>query len=568
MLFIGALGDRRKGFDTLHKAWEMLTRRSATDPLLVVIGQGALLPEWQQRTRAAGLERSITYLGFRNDVPRLVRAADMLVAPTRYEAYGLGVHEALCCGLPAVVSADAGVAERYPAELADLPAARRRGCVGSRPTHRHVPVEPPRRHEGDGRLFGAPASALLGRHGEGHRRHGVSAMTRHRVLYVMPNAVPGGAERATMLMLASHDRDRYEPGVLFFSDGPLVGDARSLGLDVHVLPRKVRLSRPWSVRTAIAEGCRIVSDGGFSLVHSCMAYAHLIGGAIAWQSGVPGVLYQHGPLGAWMDSAATLLRCDRILVNSAFTAASSARTPGAPVRSRWRHMASTCRATHGQERADLQAEVNARHGIPPDAPVIGLMARFDPWKGIDVALRAAAPLLRSRPELRFIVVERQYRHFHPEYGPLLRALVESEGIDHQVIFAGFQMDVRAYLARMTVLVHSSLQPEPFGLTIIEAMAAGVPVVAAQGGGAAEIIESGVDGLFHSPGNELELRAALQMLLDDASLRDSFAYAGLLKVEKQYRPSHMMRVVEGVVRPAPRDGCNLTVRRSTGDGTRA
>jgi glycosyltransferase involved in cell wall biosynthesis len=120
VLFIGALGDRRKGFDTLHKAWEMLAGRSGTDPLLVVIGQGALLPEWQQRTRAAGLERSITYFGFRSDVPRLVRAADMLVAPTRYEAYGLGVHEALCCGLPAVVSADAGVAERYPAELADL----------------------------------------------------------------------------------------------------------------------------------------------------------------------------------------------------------------------------------------------------------------------------------------------------------------------------------------------------------------------------------------------------------------------------------------------------------------
>ena len=370
-------------------------------------------------------------------------------------------------------------------------------------------------------------------------------MTRHRVLYVMPNAVPGGAERATMLMLASHDRDRYEPGVLFFSDGPLVGDARSLGLDVHVLPRKVRLSRPWSVRTAIAEGCRIVSDGGFSLVHSCMAYAHLIGGAIAWQSGVPGVLYQHGPLGAWMDSAATLLRCDHILVNSAFTAAEQRAHS-------WRARPLTLapygidvRATHGQERADLQAEVNARHGIPPDAPVIGLMARFDPWKGIDVALRAAAPLLRARPELRFIVVGGQYRHFHPEYGPLLRALVESEGIDRQVIFAGFQMDVRAYLARMTVLVHSSLQPEPFGLTIIEAMAAGVPVVAAQGGGAAEIIDPGVDGLFHSPGNELELRAALQVLLDDASLRDSFAYAGLLKVEKQYRPSHMMRVVEGV-----------------------
>ena len=51
------------------------------------------------------------------DVPNLLRAADCLVAPTRYEAYGLGVHEALCCGLPGIVSADAGVAERYSPEL-------------------------------------------------------------------------------------------------------------------------------------------------------------------------------------------------------------------------------------------------------------------------------------------------------------------------------------------------------------------------------------------------------------------------------------------------------------------
>ncbi|HUS25271.1 MAG TPA: glycosyltransferase family 4 protein [Candidatus Binatia bacterium] len=119
-LFIGALGDRRKGFDTLFRAWERLAKTNGRGPLLVVIGRGALLPEWQRRVAAAGLGDAITFLGFRDDVPRLVRAADMLVAPTRYEAYGLGVHEALCCGLPAVVSADAGVAERYPAELQHL----------------------------------------------------------------------------------------------------------------------------------------------------------------------------------------------------------------------------------------------------------------------------------------------------------------------------------------------------------------------------------------------------------------------------------------------------------------
>lgn len=118
--FIGALGDRRKGFDVLLAAWNSLVQTNRVDALLVVIGTGAELDAWRRRTAEAGLERHICYLGFRNDVADILRAADLLVAPTRYEAYGLGVQEALCCGTPAVVSAAAGVAERYPAELGDL----------------------------------------------------------------------------------------------------------------------------------------------------------------------------------------------------------------------------------------------------------------------------------------------------------------------------------------------------------------------------------------------------------------------------------------------------------------
>ncbi|NES99917.1 MAG: glycosyltransferase family 4 protein [Sphaerospermopsis sp. SIO1G2] len=119
VVFIGALGDRRKGFDTLFAAWQKLCKSSHWDAKLVVIGSGAELPLWQNRTANAGIS-SINFLGFRNDVPKLLQAADCLVAPTRYEAYGLGVHEALCCGLPALVSADAGVAEQYPEELQEL----------------------------------------------------------------------------------------------------------------------------------------------------------------------------------------------------------------------------------------------------------------------------------------------------------------------------------------------------------------------------------------------------------------------------------------------------------------
>jgi glycosyltransferase involved in cell wall biosynthesis len=119
-VFVGALGDRRKGFDTLFEAWRLLISSGSWDAMLLVVGSGTELPKWERLSRDAGLNRTVRFLGFRKDVPDLLRAADVLVSPTRYEAYGLGVQEALCCGLPALVTGDAGVAERYPAELADL----------------------------------------------------------------------------------------------------------------------------------------------------------------------------------------------------------------------------------------------------------------------------------------------------------------------------------------------------------------------------------------------------------------------------------------------------------------
>jgi glycosyltransferase involved in cell wall biosynthesis len=116
--FIGALGDRRKGFDTAFAAWSRLCADRSWDAELVVVGAGAELPRWRERTQAdARLAGRVRFLGFQRDVAGILRACDALVAPTRYEAYGLGVHEALCCGLPAIVSAAAGVAERYPDSL-------------------------------------------------------------------------------------------------------------------------------------------------------------------------------------------------------------------------------------------------------------------------------------------------------------------------------------------------------------------------------------------------------------------------------------------------------------------
>jgi glycosyltransferase involved in cell wall biosynthesis len=118
--FVGALGDRRKAFDTVFAAWAILCRRADWDADLVVVGSGAELPRWRERAAREGLSDRIRFTGFLDDVPALMAAFDAVVHPARYEAYGLSVHEALCRGIPAFVSASAGIAELYPQEAGEL----------------------------------------------------------------------------------------------------------------------------------------------------------------------------------------------------------------------------------------------------------------------------------------------------------------------------------------------------------------------------------------------------------------------------------------------------------------
>lgn len=120
-LFVGTIShDRNKGFDVLLEAW----RRLCADPLwdvdLLVAGSGGAVPACREKISQWKLEARIQMLGFSDRVRDLLAAADVLVSPSRYEAYGLNVQEAICRGVPAIVSSTAGVAERYGSECAEL----------------------------------------------------------------------------------------------------------------------------------------------------------------------------------------------------------------------------------------------------------------------------------------------------------------------------------------------------------------------------------------------------------------------------------------------------------------
>jgi glycosyltransferase involved in cell wall biosynthesis len=117
--FVGALGDERKGFSTLFEAWRVLVA-DWLDTEVVVIGIGRLLPSLMKKASRAGLKSSLRFLGRREDVAEILKCSDVLVAPSRYEPYGLNIAEALATGLPVIASRNSGATELMRGPLKEL----------------------------------------------------------------------------------------------------------------------------------------------------------------------------------------------------------------------------------------------------------------------------------------------------------------------------------------------------------------------------------------------------------------------------------------------------------------
>ncbi len=150
-------------------------------------------------------------------------------------------------------------------------------------------------------------------------------------------------------------------------------------------------------------------------------------------------------------------------------------------------------------------------------PVIGTIARLNAMKGQEFLVRAVPGLLKEFPDLALLLVGEG-----PEREKLVRLAYELKIQDHLIIAPSVE-ETRIPLAAMDLFVYPSLQ-EGFGLAIVEAMAAGVPVVATQSGGPSDIIEPGVSGLLVPPGDTEALGAAVRSLLADPARRQQIAQA--------------------------------------------
>ncbi|GDY19772.1 glycosyl transferase [Verrucomicrobiota bacterium] len=146
--------------------------------------------------------------------------------------------------------------------------------------------------------------------------------------------------------------------------------------------------------------------------------------------------------------------------------------------------------------------------LPQDEPLAGIVGRFTPWKGQDFFLRLAERWMRENPRGHFVLVGQAFNE-EQAFEAELKQFVSAHGLGARVHFVPFQSDAPAVFSDLSVLLHCSTSPEPFGRVIVEAMAAGTPVIAARDGGVPEIITDGVDGFLAPPGDLDAYLAALR-----------------------------------------------------------
>ena len=170
--------------------------------------------------------------------------------------------------------------------------------------------------------------------------------------------------------------------------------------------------------------------------------------------------------------------------------------------------------------------------------IVGAIARLSPVKGLDLLLKAVPPLLKEFPDLKVLLVGDG-----PERENLVRLAYEL-GIADRVAISPSVEDTRVPLSLLQVFVAPAWR-EGFGLAIVEAMAAGVPVVASDAGGPAEIIENGKSGLLVPAGDVQAVENSLRALLKDQSVRQQIADRARRRAAERYNFKRVATQVEEI-----------------------
>jgi len=190
-----------------------------------------------------------------------------------------------------------------------------------------------------------------------------------------------------------------------------------------------------------------------------------------------------------------------------------------------------------ERNLDGRCSIRAQFGIPIDAPIVGIAARMNPWKGQYELIGAASRLREAFPNLHVMILGAEV----PEIRADFERKAREGGIADRLHFAGFQNDVRPFLREFDVFVHPSYA-EPFGLAIVEAMAMRKPVIACGTGGVPEIITHAKDGWLVEERSAEAVATAISLLLNDRELGRQLGDRARKTVRDRFSPRQQCAAV--------------------------
>lgn len=182
-------------------------------------------------------------------------------------------------------------------------------------------------------------------------------------------------------------------------------------------------------------------------------------------------------------------------------------------------------------RADIP-EIKAQLGIPNERLVIGYCGRLIRRKGVAVLIAAVENLLDKGYDLQLLIIGSVVPKYQDQASEIKQQLA-AKGLKHRHTILLEVRDVARYLSASDIVVQPSIEPEGFGLTALEAMALGKPVIATPLGGPLDLITSHQNGLFAVPGDSCDLALKIEGLIKDKSSREALGSQALDTVRQRF-----------------------------------
>lgn len=361
----------------------------------------------------------------------------------------------------------------------------------------------------------------------------------------------GGSHACMYNLIRNLNAPDIEVTVGFYGPNRYVEKYREIGVGVEILPlgRRVRNGTPlvrkarnW-YRERFTEPAALrdwVTDRKFDLVvlnnSICVSLLFV---EVCRSLGIPLIVYERGigilgkrHIDASGEVEASIPVSDAVrdhLVRNGFRAKVMRRIYDGIEVDRW--------------RADVDAPaVRTSLGLPEGCRMVGIIGNIRFWKGQEHFIDAVKILLGRYADVHGLIVG-GWGESDRVYHDGLRRRVEESGLSDRVRFLGYRTDVPDLLSALDVFVHASTKPEPFGMVILEAMAAGRPVVATNIGGPPEILDGGRCGILVPPGDAGAIADACGKYFDDEGFRKGTVERAFERLEKEFR---ILRTVEQTV----------------------